>query len=694
MSMIILFFILHVLLTETTCYVLISSDLTWNGSSNICKWKCNSELASIHNEQQQQQILNLINNDNINQLTQKSYWIGLYKDNITKQWVWSDNSATYILNTSYDAWYPSEPNNDYENCVELHAHNGFNYAWNDARCDKNIRTICNQCTPILELNKYILIYGEWTHSEANNECYQQYGTHLSSIHNDRDELEASNLCKSSSDGNCWLGASDEDMEGIWLWNDGTEWNYTDWAIDRPNDVNGNEHCLQIWSMTTNEDPWKWDDYQCGQPRFRAICAMPSLLCLYNKWNVIGGNWTWITSASMCGEVINSNRADGNILWYGDESGNVLPLNVWDDIIIEYTYTMTDTVSYGDKDNAGIIFGAQTVTDHKNDGDYYNVEIRPATNRVVFSRTRNNDWSSLRGAKLNFIYESGVYYRLKVEVVENNFNVYVNDELYINYTDNSNESFAFGTIGLRNYFATTISKYLYVSEYTYIIPTVNPTTDPTVYPSVNPTIYPTNMPTLYPTNMPTSNPTNIPTIYPTNIPTITPTAYPTIYTLNPTNIPTYNPTNIPTQKEGGVGSDATTTSEISVTDNAQSSNDALNGSEIIYIVLIALIGGLICIIFILCLVHVVLKRRSQKNIYLENVDRQSTTTIDQHETETNGETKGENDNVNLEMQNVAKTEGKSVSPIESNVVNVQPDSENSFSEMYNDVVTKGNIVTPN
>ncbi len=77
------------------------------------------------------------------------------------------------------------------------------------------------------------------------------------------------------------------------------------------------------------------------------------------------------------------------------------------------------------------------------------------------------------------------------------------------------------------------------------------------------------------------------------------------------------------------SETTTTSGISVTDNTQSSNDALNGSKIIYIVLIAVIGGLICIIlfYVWCMCF---QTSNREKYNLENVERRSTGTIDQHE----------------------------------------------------------------
>ncbi|XP_046547951.1 perlucin-like isoform X2 [Haliotis rubra] len=58
----------------------------------------------------------------------------------------------------------------------------------------------------------------------------------------------------------WLGASDLNIEGIWLWEGQRRMNYTNWSPGQPDNAGGNENCLEIRLNFGN-----WNDYQCQKP---------------------------------------------------------------------------------------------------------------------------------------------------------------------------------------------------------------------------------------------------------------------------------------------------------------------------------------------------------------------------------------------------------------------------------------------
>ena len=60
----------------------------------------------------------------------------------------------------------------------------------------------------------------------------------------------------------WIGGSDKEKEGAWKWEDGSVWNFTNWAnnpIQQP--TNFNEDCLQIFHPYSATNGW--NDNQCN-----------------------------------------------------------------------------------------------------------------------------------------------------------------------------------------------------------------------------------------------------------------------------------------------------------------------------------------------------------------------------------------------------------------------------------------------
>nr|XP_055046306.1 ladderlectin-like [Misgurnus anguillicaudatus] len=74
----------------------------------------------------------------------------------------------------------------------------------------------------------------------------------------------------SANTHAWIGGHDGEIDGQWLWTDGSQFDFTNWCSGEPNNYRGNpENCLEI-NHTTNRC---WNDAPCSTA-MGYICAKP------------------------------------------------------------------------------------------------------------------------------------------------------------------------------------------------------------------------------------------------------------------------------------------------------------------------------------------------------------------------------------------------------------------------------------
>ncbi|XP_045178723.2 perlucin-like isoform X2 [Mercenaria mercenaria] len=99
--------------------------------------------------------------------------------------------------------------------------------------------------------------------EAKNYC-EKLGGRLADIQTIEEEkfIEGNVI---SDDKEIWLGATDEENEGTFLWQDGTKVSdaYDNWGPNQPNGVNFGAvaHCMQFWF---EGGKWTWNDAACSK----------------------------------------------------------------------------------------------------------------------------------------------------------------------------------------------------------------------------------------------------------------------------------------------------------------------------------------------------------------------------------------------------------------------------------------------
>ncbi|XP_036410787.1 ladderlectin-like [Megalops cyprinoides] len=113
---------------------------------------------------------------------------------------------------------------------------------------------------------------EWI--EAEKYCIR-LGGNLASVHSSSEYrfLQALTAGHSFNYPPTWIGAFDAVKERQWQWSDGTEFSYTRWNAEQPDNWHYNEHCVHMNIQSTKG----WNDVECAH-LYPFICAIRSTGC--------------------------------------------------------------------------------------------------------------------------------------------------------------------------------------------------------------------------------------------------------------------------------------------------------------------------------------------------------------------------------------------------------------------------------
>lgn len=112
---------------------------------------------------------------------------------------------------------------------------------------------------------YMLGDSVFSWQDARNFC-QAWGADLVEI----GSLEENTALAERIDGSVWIGATDQDQEGVFRWVGGAPLGYAGWSFNQPNNLQGNEDCTEL-----REVDERWSDVPCtGDIARRALCERP------------------------------------------------------------------------------------------------------------------------------------------------------------------------------------------------------------------------------------------------------------------------------------------------------------------------------------------------------------------------------------------------------------------------------------
>ncbi|XP_031442528.1 ladderlectin-like [Clupea harengus] len=108
-----------------------------------------------------------------------------------------------------------------------------------------------------------------TWAEAERFCLLQ-GGNLASVHSLSEYYFIEGLIVTITHGTplTWIGGSDAQQEGLWLWSDGSRFGaFLHWGPGLPDNLNSAEHCLQM----NNGGGLRWNDMRCSTT-YPSVCA--------------------------------------------------------------------------------------------------------------------------------------------------------------------------------------------------------------------------------------------------------------------------------------------------------------------------------------------------------------------------------------------------------------------------------------
>eukprot|EP01083_Nonionella_stella_P006449 18718_1 len=517
------FVLAHLCITSTIPYYISPNLLDWHQAEDFCAQHCNSNLASIHSEAQNNELIALIQNiasdPMINIPSTIDTYIGLIDSNGNGNWAWSDGSSFDYgndLSGGKGPWDTSNPNsNSNPICVQIEG----NDKWNDVECNDAFTPVifaCNSCDGVL--TKTAMEETRDNYEDNKVRCANKFGTELLSFHSQSDWDEATRLCRLINEqSSIGLGPRGADLEddchiGLYLRSNGQITFDDGSTFYWPGDFG------YPWDDTlpTQSDPCtriKWDANPvyslskawCSDNQW-ALCNMPSEICYQSRWTAVSGTG-WSFNKPPC-QVSNSYASNQNaLIMLEDRRWN----NNGQNIVFEMLYTMNavnPSQSNTEPSTAGIVWHVDNSC-----ANYYYFGISVYDDTVFIAQVKHGVVNVIHSQSLSFSYSTGTYYSLKVAVsASNRFSIYANSALLISNAAGSDDFSALDTtngyIGIKNMRSSVIVKSLFVSGEPMIETTNDAATwfdacaVPTEVPTDDPTVSPT---TERPSNNPTKNP---------------------------------------------------------------------------------------------------------------------------------------------------------------------------------------------
>ncbi|KAL7851019.1 hypothetical protein AOLI_G00213750 [Acnodon oligacanthus] len=237
--------------------------MTWTQAQTYCS-QYFTNLASIRNAEEQQQVLNLLGNSD-------SAWFGL----ISGQW--SDEGFSTFRYWANGQAFESFSTNE---CAAMMMSDSGK--WNQSRCDLQNPFVCyGGLQPHLRFHYFINEPKTW--AEAQTYCRKRF-TDLATVDSIKDMSRLMKAVDVGYNGSLWIGLT-QAVQARWGWSRGDELlsNFNNWVAGRPSGAG--ECVFTVDGM--------WRDYSCTVPLY--------FVCYYEGtgYILVQTSKTWYDAQSYC-----------------------------------------------------------------------------------------------------------------------------------------------------------------------------------------------------------------------------------------------------------------------------------------------------------------------------------------------------------------------------------------------------------
>ncbi|CAH1276936.1 LPA, partial [Branchiostoma lanceolatum] len=252
---------------NTKCYKLSTDKMTFSAAKDVCQ-RDGGILAIINAQDTSDPVVKKIRADG------GPYWIGLTDVRKEGTFVRSDEAESPA---AYTNWYPHQPDNGGgEDCVAM----SRDQDWNDVPCSSRLNFICEKartrrwiCPALYPLGYkkrcFRFSTGNVNFNKAKAICRGE-GGRLAVLQDEGTDIfirKSIRRLPHRRAQSYWIGLSDAQKEGTFVWSDGTELTtsaYAHWAPGNPDNaaVGDGEDCVEV----RPDLDYKWNDVGCGEKR--------------------------------------------------------------------------------------------------------------------------------------------------------------------------------------------------------------------------------------------------------------------------------------------------------------------------------------------------------------------------------------------------------------------------------------------